>query len=131
MLNSKLESCSKEVQLGIKWLEETARDKGLSKGYSCSDAQTFYALMKVDSPLLKDFFASAENDDFWDPSYLFDDPHLLWYLAKIGLSSNNYFSEALDETKACWPFKSSYTFRAEFRMFEDSNQIFFGTATRL
>lgn len=99
MLNSKLESCSKEVQLGIKWLEETAREKGLNEGYSCRHAEIFYALMKVDSPLLKDFFAAAENDTFWDPSWIFDDPHILWYLAKIGLNSNKYFSEALDDTK--------------------------------
>ena len=99
MLNSKLESCSKEVQLGIKWLEETARNKGLSEGYSCSDAKTFYALMKVDSPLLKDFIAAAENDTFWDPNWFFDDPHILWYLAKIGLNSNKHFNDALDDIK--------------------------------
>lgn len=96
MLNLKLESCSKEVQLGTKWLEELIRKKGVSKGYSCKDARIFYMLMKVDSPLLKEFLSAAENDIFWNFDYLFDDPYLLWYLAKIGLSSNKYFVESLD-----------------------------------
>ena len=99
MLNSKLESCSKEVQLGLKWLEEKARNKGLREGYSCSDAKIFDALMKVDSPLLNDFIAAAENDTFWDEGSLFEDPHLLWYLAKIGLDSNKYFCKTLDYFK--------------------------------
>lgn len=96
MLNSKLESCSKEVQLGIKWLEEEIKTKGLSEGYSCSDAEIFYVLMKVDSPLLNEFLLAAENETFWDEGSLSNDSHLLWYLAKIGLGSNKYFCEFLD-----------------------------------
>ena len=96
MLNSKLESCSKEVQLGIKWLEETVREKGLSEGYSCTHAAIFYILMKVDSPLLKEFLLAAENDTFWDEDWLLENPYLLWYLAKMGLNSNKHFNEAFD-----------------------------------
>ena len=96
MLNLKLESCSKEVQLGIKWLEELIRKEKVGEGYYCSDAEIFYMLMKVDSPLLKDFLSAAENDTFWDFDYLFDDPYILWYLAKMGLNSNKDFVESLD-----------------------------------
>jgi hypothetical protein len=96
MLNLKLESCSKEVQLGIKWLEKQIRNEGIREEYSCEHAEMFYMLMKVDSPLLKDFLSAAENDTFWDDDCLFDEPYFLWYLAKIGLSSNKYFVESLD-----------------------------------
>lgn len=105
MLNTKFETCSKEVQLGIKWLEER-----ISKGewdtyfgprndkskYFTSDAVEFYVLMKVDSPLINEYLLDAENEPFWDLGELFDDSFLLWYLAKMGLSSNNYFKERLD-----------------------------------
>ncbi len=96
MLNSKLESCSKEVQLGINWLEETAREEGLSEGYSCRHAEIFYVLMKIDSPLLNDFLSAAENDTFWDTDIFMDNSYLFWYLAKMGLNSNKYFNEAFD-----------------------------------
>ena len=86
-----LKTCSKEVQAGIKWLEEQVRfDKskwesklenekeGFSKEYMkkeflrrlkvkylCNDALKFYVLSKVKSSLLKDFLDASKIDEFW------------------------------------------------------------------
>ena len=96
MLNFKLESSSKEVQLGIKWLEESAKEIGSNEGYSCKDAKIYYLFMKVDSPLLKEFLLASEKDTFWDIDWFMDDLHLFWYLVKMGLNSNKYFNETFD-----------------------------------
>ena len=94
MLNPKFESCSKEVQRGIKWLDGQIR----KEGWHSSNAVEFYALMKVDSPLVKEFLSAAKSDVFWDKGALWDDSYLLWYLARMGLSSNEYFKKAVDYT---------------------------------
>ncbi|NAS88126.1 hypothetical protein C4E24_00045 [ANME-1 cluster archaeon AG-394-G21] len=121
-----LKTCSEEVQVAIKWLEEEVRfDKSelenslkeeknrdwikdisrrLKVKYLCYDALDFYVLSKVNSPLLKEFLDAAKREAFWldDKGHkgfdnqLSEDPHLLWYLSKMGLNSNDYFEEALE-----------------------------------
>jgi hypothetical protein len=121
-----LETCSEEVRAAIKWLEGQVRfDKNkwenrlekvngwekdqirrrLTAKYLCRDAIEFYVLSKVKSPLLKEFLDASKNKEFWleeggfkgfnDKLYV--EPYLLWYLSKMGLKSNKYFEEALDE----------------------------------
>ena len=121
-----LKTCSEEVQAAIKWLEEHVKfgketleckleeekdrewvkediSRRLAAKYLCSDAIVFYVLSKVKSPLLKDFFEAAKSDEFWlsedeneIDAKLYDYPPLLYYLAKMGLNSNEYFEEAVN-----------------------------------
>ena len=119
-----LKTCSEEVQVAIKWLEEKVRfdrresekrlkeeknqdwikdiSRRLKVKYLCGDALNFYVLSKVNSPLLKEFLDAAKTEEFWfdeDEGFdedLFYDPYLLWYLSKLGLKSNEYFKEALE-----------------------------------
>jgi hypothetical protein len=107
-----LNTCSKEVQAAIKWLEREVRSEYISQKLVlknlCFAAEEFYVLSKVQSPLLTDFLNAAEKKEFWivedgEPkdctnwSFDIDEPHrLLWYLGEIGLKQNVYFKKALD-----------------------------------
>jgi len=90
--------------------KESYREKDISRRltvkYFCSDALEFYVLHKVKSPLLKDFLDASKSEEFWlerdeneeflFDGYLSDYPHLLWYLSKMGLNSNEYFEKAVN-----------------------------------
>jgi hypothetical protein len=107
-----LNTCSKEVQAAIKWLEREVRSEYISQKLVlknlCFAAEEFYVLSKVQSPLLTDFLNAAEKKEFWivedgEPkdctnwAFDIDEPHrLLWYLGEIGLKQNVYFKKALD-----------------------------------
>ena len=96
-----LKTCSEEVRAAIKRLEEIVVRFERRK-YSCGNALYFYVLSTVNSPLLKEFLDAAKTEEFWLDEYegfddLFYDPYLLWYLSKLGLKSNEYFKEALEE----------------------------------
>jgi len=126
-----LKTCSKEVQVAIKWLEEHVRfDKSKweisrrSKAkYLCRDALEFYVLSKVNSPLVKEFFEASKIDAFWldedeEGAEGFDDlllesSDLLWCLSKMGLNSNDYFEEALESS-----IKERQTVKGKISSFE-------------
>ena len=116
-----LKTCSEEVQVAIKRLEEIVRfdrrelenslkeekdrdriknvSRRLKVKYLCGDALYFYVLSKVNSPLVKEFLDAAKREDFWldkegpegFDECFFYDLYLLWYLSKLGLKSNEYF----------------------------------------
>nr|QNO57947.1 hypothetical protein LHHCGPCL_00012 [Methanosarcinales archaeon ANME-1 ERB7] len=96
-----LKTCSEEVQVAIKSLEKIVVRFERRK-YSCGNALYFYVLSTVNSPLLKEFLDASKREEFWLDEYggfdgLFYDPYLLWYLPQLGLKSNEYFKEALEE----------------------------------
>ena len=121
-----LKTCSEEVQVAIKRLEEILRfdrrelenslkeeknrdrikyiSRRLKIKYLCGDAIEFYVLSKVNSPLLKEFLDAAKTEEFWldkEGPEGFDEqffyvPYLLWYLSKVGLNTNEFFKEALE-----------------------------------
>lgn len=102
-----LESCSKEVLRGIKWLEDKIKKEEwdiYAPGYDrcetkyCSgDAGIFYPLWKVNSPLFKEYLLCIDKEEFWDTSGIYHDPHLLWYLSKMGMNCNEGFDYNIED----------------------------------
>ena len=97
-LRENIEYCSPPVRHGIQWLEKylgkiLSEKKDRNKEGLTECIEGFYALHKVNHPLVKEFMKASKSWDFWDSSYLFEDPSSFYFLAKIGLDKNRYFKE--------------------------------------
>lgn len=84
----------------------TEPNRRLKSRYVCESAAVFYLLSKINSPLVKDYLSASENEYFWHDGEstlsdeLYEDPHILWYLAKFGLTTNRYFQESFQDYKS-------------------------------
>lgn len=91
------------MRKGVKWLE-TFLTKIMSD-YKENDekndliihAESFYCLYLIDSLLVGEFIEASNNEKFWSSDYLWDDSHILYYLAKLGLKKNEFFRVAIQE----------------------------------
>lgn len=79
------------------------RIKRISRSkYLCDQVEEAYVLSLVGSPFAKEYKSAASKKEFWlkegnlDDA-LWDNRHLLWYLAKLGLMNNKYFKEAFSD----------------------------------
>lgn len=98
-----MEHCSQEVRKGVKWLE-TFLTKIMSDYKENNEehdlaayAESFYCLYLVDSPLVGEFIEASNNERFWASNFLWEDHHILYYLAKLGLNKNEFFRVAIQE----------------------------------
>lgn len=102
-LSVNMEHCSQEVRKGVKWLE-TFLTKIMSDYKENNEkhdlavyAESFYCLYLVDSPLVGEFIEASNNERFWSSNFLWEDSHILYYLAKLGLNKNEFFRVAIQE----------------------------------
>jgi len=98
-----MEYCSRVVCRGIKWLGENLETK-LSEYQSEEKIELscftegFYALSKVNHPLVFEFIKATNNPDFWNSSCLFEVPYYFHYLFKLGFEKNKYFKGTLENS---------------------------------
>jgi hypothetical protein len=94
-----IEYCSPPVVHGIQWLEKylgdilSGRKDGEQEFELCCYTEGFYALHKVNHPLVSEFTRNSNNWRFWDSSCLFESPNSFYYLAKMGLRASEYFEK--------------------------------------
>jgi hypothetical protein len=69
------------------------------------NCEIFYAIGQFDQNRLKKIIENSKNQEFWYEKggwlndWLLEDPHLIWYLLKIGCSQDSSMLQYLDEIK--------------------------------
>ncbi|KGK91432.1 hypothetical protein DP73_03145 [Desulfosporosinus sp. HMP52] len=115
-----LKYCSLEFIKGVEFIEQQLLD-------SISECETnkkkldlifsielSYVLFKLGSTIATKYLNSIDEEDFPDSEIIFENPHILYYLYKMGFGTSEYFMEAYDAF-----IKDNQTVRG----FINSNQI--------
>jgi len=107
-LREGLQYCSSELLKGMDWIEPYASEK-LAEYLSGSErekifdlTEEFYAMLKMNHPAVSYFIDSVRSltiEEFFNSDWLFECPHLLYYLNKMGFGSDDErFASIFKET---------------------------------
>ena len=113
--------------------------KKLEIKYTISEVEAIYVLGKSGLQSLdNDFSIATNNEEFWDYSYIFDDPQALWFLKELGLDGAPHYVAHIndiikrqtveglisDTSKHCGVLRTMVSVRPDSRTVSDAVDFF-------
>jgi len=103
---------SRELHMGIEWLETDLRavlGKARDTDSRLTDwVEEFYMLNQVGSAVVGDWLMAIRDEDLPDDDLIVDNPHLLYYLYKMGLGDCDNFRQAYNQWVKGWQMTTGY-----------------------